>query len=158
MSGIYIALGSNLGDRFANLQRALELMPPEVEIDAVSSVYLSPPQPPAAPPAYYNAVCRVRTGLRPEALLACLKGIEHTMGRRAAEHWAPRVIDLDLILYNDEVVNTATLTIPHPRMAQRAFVLKPLLELDDGMLPDLRGESASIHQNLQKLGEGLESG
>jgi 2-amino-4-hydroxy-6-hydroxymethyldihydropteridine diphosphokinase len=127
--GIYIALGSNLGDRRANINRALGLLPPAAEVEAVSSMYETAPFPPAPPPAYYNAVCRVRTELRPEPLLACLKGIEAKMGRRPSGHWAPRIIDLDLILYNDEVVDTPTLTVPHPRMKERAFVLVPLKEL-----------------------------
>src|SRR5688500_8479784 len=129
MRGIYIALGSNLGDRRANLERALELMAPEVQVEAVSPVYESTPQRPAPPPPYHNAVCRVTTNLRPEALLAHLKGIELRMGRRAGEHWAPRIIDLDIVLYNDEVINTPTLRIPHPRMRERDFVMVPLRDL-----------------------------
>lgn len=131
MSGIYIALGSNLGDRRANIARAVELLPPEVEVEAISPIYESAPQPPAPPPAYFNAVCRVRTQLSPEALLAHLKQIEAKMGRRQrpAERWAPRVIDLDLILYNDETMESPSLTLPHPRMRERAFVLVPLRDL-----------------------------
>lgn len=131
MSGIYIALGSNLGDRRANIARAVELLPPEVEVEAISPIYESAPQPPAPPPAYFNAVCRVRTQLSPEALLAHLKQIEAKMGRRQrpAERWAPRVIDLDLILYNDETMELPSLTLPHPRMRERAFVLVPLRDL-----------------------------
>ena len=137
MTGIYIALGSNLGDRRANLMRALELMPPQVEVEAVSPIYESQPQAPAPPPAYYNAVCGVRTSLRPEALLAYLKQIEAQMGRRpSTEHWAPRVIDLDLLLYNGEQIDTPELTVPHPRMKERAFVLVPLSDLGLDLLAD----------------------
>ena len=140
MGGMYIALGSNLGDRGANLRRALELLPPAVQVEAVSPVYRSAPQPPAPPPPYYNAACRVTTSLRPEELLAHLKGIESQMGRRPSEHWAPRVIDLDLVLYNDEVINTPLLTVPHPRLGQRAFVLRPLLDVDEGLVHPVTGE------------------
>jgi 2-amino-4-hydroxy-6-hydroxymethyldihydropteridine diphosphokinase len=142
MKGIYIALGSNLGDRRANLQRALELMAREVTVEAVSPVYESPPQPPAPPPAYYNAICRVTTELRPVALLAYLKEIEKRMGRRPrpAEKWPPRVIDLDLILYNDEVLSTPELTLPHPRMKERAFVLVPLRDLGVEVTEDITGD------------------
>jgi 2-amino-4-hydroxy-6-hydroxymethyldihydropteridine diphosphokinase len=129
MPGIYVALGSNLGDRRVNLQRALELLPPLAEVEALSPIYESTPQPPAPPPAYFNAVCRLRTDLRPEALLAHLKQIEAKMGRRPSAHWAPRVIDLDLVLYNDETLESPSLTIPHPRMHERAFVLAPLRDL-----------------------------
>jgi 2-amino-4-hydroxy-6-hydroxymethyldihydropteridine diphosphokinase len=150
LSGIYIALGSNLGDRRANLTRALELMAPQVEVEAVSPVYESTPQAPAPPPAYYNAVCRVRTGLRPEALLTHLKQIEAQMGRRpSTEHWAPRVIDLDLILYNDEQIDTPELTVPHPRMKERAFVTVPLANLGVEVEAPLKTEIEA--QKITKL-------
>jgi 2-amino-4-hydroxy-6-hydroxymethyldihydropteridine diphosphokinase len=154
MPGIYVALGSNLGDRRANLTRALELMGPEVQVEVVSPVYESTPQPPAPPPAYYNAVCRVTTELRPEALLAHLKAIEAGMGRRASEHWAPRIIDLDLILYNDEVIETPILTVPHPRMAERAFVLQPLMDLGAVAGSPERVSEVKV-VNIGSLGKGL---
>jgi 2-amino-4-hydroxy-6-hydroxymethyldihydropteridine diphosphokinase len=136
MSGIYIALGSNLGDRRANLARALELLEPQVSVEAVSPIYESKPQSPAPPPAYLNAVCLVTTALEPHALLTHLKAIEGKMGRRAAERWAPRIIDLDLILYNDEIIETPTLTVPHPRMHEREFVMQPLRDLGVNVAED----------------------
>ena len=128
-------------------------MPPAVEVEAMSSIYETPPQPPAPPPAYYNAVCRVRTDLRPEPLLAYLRQIEAKMGRRPSPGvWAPRIIDLDLILYNDEVIKTPSLTVPHPRMQERAFVLVPLAELRP------EGERASKQLPSLKLVEQGEIG
>ncbi len=127
---IYVALGSNLGNRQANLAMALRMFEPLARVEAVSALYESPPQPPAPPPPYLNAVCRIVTGLTPDALLRHLKRIEHLIGRRDAERWAPRPIDLDIAIYDDQVLDDADLTIPHPRLTQRAFVLRPLIDLD----------------------------
>jgi 2-amino-4-hydroxy-6-hydroxymethyldihydropteridine diphosphokinase len=148
---IYIALGANLGDRRANLIAALDAMPPAVKVEAVSGLYESPPQPPAPPPAFLNAVARVETTLEPEALLAYLKQIEHDLGRRPSKRWAPRVIDLDIVLYDDRVVETASLQIPHAQMRYRAFVLRPLLDLD----PELRDPitSEGLADVLRDVGE-----
>ena len=113
---------------------ALRMLPPLARVDAVSPLYESPPQPPAPPPPYLNAAARIVTGLGPELLLRHLKQIEHLIGRRSKARWAPRPIDLDIALYGDLVLETADLTIPHPRLAERAFVLKPLLDIE----PELR--------------------
>ncbi len=148
---IYIALGANLGDRRANLIAALEAMPPLVRVEAVSALYESPPQPPAPPPAYYNAVARIETALEPEALLRYLKQIEHDLGRRPTARWAPRPIDLDIALYDDRMLETASLTIPHPRLAERAFVLRPLLDLDPELTHPVTGERLEVL--LEGVGE-----
>jgi 2-amino-4-hydroxy-6-hydroxymethyldihydropteridine diphosphokinase len=137
VAGIYVALGTNLGDRLANLRRAHELLRGEAEIEAVSSVYRSVPQPPAPPPPYYNAAARIATTLSPEGLLRRLQDIERRMGRRPAERWSPRVIDLDLVLYGDVVIDTPPLTVPHARMLERAFVLRPLLDIDPELVHPL---------------------
>jgi len=120
--------------------RALHMLPPQVEVEAVSSLYESPPQPPAPPPSYYNAAARVTTSLKPEALLRHLKRIERRLGREDRERWAPRPIDLDIALYDDLILNTDTLTIPHPRIPERAFVLQPLLDLDAALTHPVTGE------------------
>lgn len=153
MQGVYIALGSNLGDRRANLQRALSLMAPDIAVTGVSPVYETRPQPPAPPPAFYNAVCRVETALEPEALLDRLKGIEVQAGRRPSEYWAPRVLDLDLILYDNRVVQRPRLSVPHPRLAERLFVLLPLLDLDPGLVhPETGLLLADLASSLQLEG------
>jgi len=127
----WIGLGSNLGERRATLEAALRGLDslPGVQIEAVSSVYeseaIGPPQ-----PAYLNAVARVGTSLSPFALLGVLHGLEDAAGRVRAERWGPRTLDLDLLLYEDLVLHTARLVVPHPRMAERRFVLVPLAELD----------------------------
>jgi 2-amino-4-hydroxy-6-hydroxymethyldihydropteridine diphosphokinase len=151
---IYVALGANLGDRRANLIAALDRLPPLVHVDSVSALYESPPQPPAPPPAYLNAAARVETDLDPEALLDYLKQIEHDLGRRPAERWAPRPIDLDIALYHDRIVDTDRLQIPHPRLRERAFVLRPLLDLDPDLTHPVTGERLEVV--LARIGqEGL---
>ena len=129
MATAYIALGSNLGNRRANLQVALRGITRMARVEAVSPLYETEPEGPPQP-KYYNAVCRIETGLAPEPLLRFLKALEHEIGRRrAAEPVAPRPIDLDLILYEDSVIDEPGLTVPHPRMAGRAFVMVPLAEI-----------------------------
>jgi 2-amino-4-hydroxy-6-hydroxymethyldihydropteridine diphosphokinase len=149
--GIYIALGANLGDRRANLTKALQRLEPDVHVEAVSALYESLPQAPAPPPAYLNAACRVSTALEPQALLAYLKRIEREMGRENAERWAPRPIDLDIALYDNRLLDEGDLVIPHPRLAERAFVLRPLLDLDPELMHPATGER--LADLLAKLGE-----
>jgi 2-amino-4-hydroxy-6-hydroxymethyldihydropteridine diphosphokinase len=113
---------------------ALRMLPPLARVDAVSPLYESPPQPPAPPPPYLNAAARIVTGLSPDLLLRHLKQVEHLIGRRSRERWAPRPIDLDIALYDDLVLDTPDLKIPHPRLPERRFVLRPLLDIE----PDLK--------------------
>jgi 2-amino-4-hydroxy-6-hydroxymethyldihydropteridine diphosphokinase len=148
---IYIALGANLGDRRANLIAALDAMPPAVRVDAVSALYESPPQPPAPPPAYLNAAARVDTELEPEALLAYLKQIERDLGRGPSTRWAPRLIDLDIALYHQRLFETDDLEIPHPRLVDRSFVLRPLLDLDPDLSHPATGER--LDEVLGRVGE-----
>lgn len=137
---IYVALGSNLGNRRANLVMALRMFEPLARVEAVSALYESPPQAPAPPPPYLNAACRIVTGLTPDALLRHLKRIEHQIGRRDTKRWAPRPIDLDIAIYDDQVLDEPELTVPHPRMTDRAFVLRPLLDLDAELTHPSSGE------------------
>ena len=134
MSTVYIALGANLGNREANLRMALRAMTRMARVQAVSALYESEPEGGVAQPAYYNAVCRIETGLEPLPLLRFLKGLEHEIGRRpTSEPKGPRPIDLDILMFDDRVVDSDDLVIPHPRMTSRPFVLTPLAEL----APDL---------------------
>jgi len=137
---VYVALGSNLGNRQANLAMALRMFEPLARVEAVSALYESPPQPPAPPPPYLNAACRVVTGLAPDALLRHLKRIEHQIGRRGTQRWAPRPIDLDIALYDGQVLDGDELTVPHPRLTDRAFVLRPLLDLEPELTHPATGE------------------
>jgi 2-amino-4-hydroxy-6-hydroxymethyldihydropteridine diphosphokinase len=137
---IYLALGANLGDRRANMIEALRLLAPEVKVEAVSALYESTPQPPSPGPDYYNAACRVTTSLEPLALLDHIKRIEQQLGRSDTTYWAPRPIDIDIVLYDDVVLTTERLTIPHPRLVERNFVLRPLLDLDAGLVHPVTGD------------------
>ena len=137
----YVALGSNLGDKEANLRRALELLIERgVEIVKTSTFISTEPYGVTDQPTFLNGVCEVRTSLEPLALLHILLAIEQEMGRVRLRHWGERNIDLDLLLYEDVVMDTPELKLPHPDMQNREFVLLPL----DEIAPEI------IHPTLQK--------
>lgn len=131
---VYLALGSNLGDRLEHLRRAREAMQPAVHIVEASPVYETPPWGYLDQPAFLNQVVKGETELPPTELLVLLKGIEVSMGRETTVRNGPRPIDLDILFYDDLVLEGPKLSIPHPRMAGRGFVLVPLADL----APDLR--------------------
>jgi|UniRef100_A0A7C5EPJ0 2-amino-4-hydroxy-6-hydroxymethyldihydropteridine diphosphokinase len=127
----YVGLGANLGEPEKQLTEALARLAAaeEVEVLKVSGFYRNPPLGPPGQPWFVNAVAKVRTRLSPEELLRVLKNIEQAMGRVTRERWGPREIDLDLLLYNGEVLSGPDLTVPHPEMQHRGFVLVPLAEI-----------------------------
>lgn len=131
MTVAYVGLGSNVGDRLGFLRDAIAALDaePGVQVRRCSPVYetdpIGPPQ-----PDYLNAVVEVEASLGPHDLLDALKAVERSVGRTPAERWGPREIDLDLLLFGDEVIDDGTLRVPHPEMASRAFVLVPLADLD----------------------------
>lgn len=132
---VYLGLGANVGNRLANLRMALARLQTLARLEDVSSLYETQPQGVTGQPLFFNAVCRASTGLEPQALLRFLKNLEWEIGRRpGGQMWGPRPIDLDILLYDDRVVDAAELKVPHPRLAERAFVLVPLCEL----APELR--------------------
>ena len=132
---VYIGLGSNVGDREAELRRALRLMEsPDLRIKRVSSVYETVPMYKEDQGKFLNAVVEAKTTLFPMRLLLRLQNIERTMGRRRTVRNAPRNIDIDVLLFGTHTVETSSLTIPHPGVVERRFVLEPLAEL----APDLR--------------------
>ncbi len=134
----FLALGSNLGDRLSNLQRAVELLTRREGIRVVRSsrVYETDPVGGPSQPDYLNAVIDARTTLGPRDLLDACLAVEREMGRERKERWGPRVIDVDVLAYGRETVDEPGLQIPHPRMHERGFVLVPLLELEpDPPLP-----------------------
>ncbi|HEU4783973.1 MAG TPA: 2-amino-4-hydroxy-6-hydroxymethyldihydropteridine diphosphokinase [Ktedonobacterales bacterium] len=138
---VYLGLGSNLGDRDANLSAALRGLSAVVTIEHVSSVYDTAPMLYADQPRFHNLVCQALTTLSPDALLQAAKEIERQLGRTSGPRYGPRVIDIDLLLYDSLIVNTPALTIPHPRMAERAFVLAPLAELAPTLTHPALGET-----------------
>ncbi len=132
MTRVFLGLGANIGNRQANMRLALRWLARRCTIGAVSSLYRSDAvviEGAAAGPGYLNAVCEITTELAPADLLRFVKEIEYEIGRRPAARWAARVIDIDVLLYGDVVVATAELSIPHPLLAERHFVLVPLAEL-----------------------------
>jgi 2-amino-4-hydroxy-6-hydroxymethyldihydropteridine diphosphokinase len=139
----YVGLGANLGDRESTIRRAIELLAaePAVEVVAVSSLRETDPVGYAEQPRFLNGVAAVETELGPRTLLDRLLAVERKLGRVRDEgpRFGPRTIDLDLLLYGDEVLDEPGLTVPHPRLAERLFVLEPLYELDPELtLPDGR--------------------
>ncbi len=129
----YLSLGSNLGDRAQNLRNSIPLLAPKVQSVLQSSIYETEPWGYADQPAFLNQVIKANTSLEPLYLLEFLKQIEITMGRKETFRFGPRLIDLDILFYDDLILDTPKLTIPHPRIAERAFVLIPLAEIS----PDL---------------------
>lgn len=138
---IFIALGSNLGDRIFNLNEAINHLTPLVIPLNISPVYETPPWGYEKQPAFLNQVIHAQTALSPVELLSYLKKIEVALGRQPTFRNGPRVIDLDILLYNQQVINTPVLTIPHPRLSERAFVLVPLADLDPELRHPVTGET-----------------
>jgi 2-amino-4-hydroxy-6-hydroxymethyldihydropteridine diphosphokinase len=138
----YVGLGGNLGDRRSYLERALDLLDrdPEIRVADVSSFRDTEPVGYVDQPRFLNAVAAVETELGPRELLERMLAVERVLGReRAGPRYGPRTIDLDLLLYGDEAIAEPGLVVPHPRLAERAFVLEPLAELaPDLVLPDGR--------------------
>ncbi len=131
MSKVFIGLGSNLGDRGGNIQAALSLLKENenLVIDKVSNIIET--EPVNAPgPNFFNGVVKLTTVLSPSELLEQLFVIEKRLGRKRKFKNAPRIIDLDILLYDDEIINEPNLKVPHPLMTRRQFVMKPLLEIE----------------------------
>lgn len=133
MSIIYLSLGSNLGDRLATIKKALRMLESRVDVRSVSSVYETEPWGLKNQPLFLNLVCSGQTDLTPDALLDFVKGIEQQLGRQPAVRYGPRSIDIDILFYDRRTFRSSKLEIPHPRLADRAFVLYPLADI----APDL---------------------
>lgn len=155
---VYIAIGTNLGDRAANIRAAVHAIAqlPGTTITALSTIHETAPLGPDGPndpnqDPYLNAVIRCTTTISPRDLLIALNAIERNNGRdRAAEsRWGPRTLDLDIILYGDRTISEPGLTIPHVRLAERSFVLAPLSEIAPGLV--VPGQHATVSQLLAAL-------
>jgi 2-amino-4-hydroxy-6-hydroxymethyldihydropteridine diphosphokinase len=139
MTPVAVALGSNLGDRERNLRQAAERLTGPISNLQLSSFHETEPVGVGVQPMFLNAAAVGETCLDAEALLAELLAIEHALGRERPHRGAPRTLDLDLILYNDAVIDRPGLTVPHPRFRERRFVLAPLAELAPSWIDPVSG-------------------
>ena len=146
---VYLALGSNIGERQTHLTTAIEMLHPQVRVGGVSSIYETEPAYVSDQPRFLNMVLRGATALDPVALLALLKDIERRIGRVEGPRYGPRVVDLDILLYSDQMVDTMEITIPHPRMAERPFVLVPLAEIAPDVVPP--GWQMTVQQAMSNV-------
>ncbi len=146
----YIGLGSNLGDRAANINSAIEFLGEVGRIVKASSLYATEPVGYAEQPEFLNAVVAVETEMIAADLLKACRSIEDRLGRRRTIRWGPRTIDIDILLLGEEIVSLPDLMIPHPRMAERRFVLTPLVEIAPEAVHPL------LHKTAAELLRGLE--
>ena len=159
MSLAYVALGANLADPVAQIQAALEALSslPDSQLVRASSLYRTSPVGIHRQPDFINAVAAIETSLSPQALLAALFAVEAQFGRRRDYHHAPRTLDLDLLLYDDQTIDSPQLQLPHPRMHLRAFVLAPLLEISpDCRIPGRRRAAAWLPAASMQVIEKLD--
>lgn len=148
MKPVYLGIGTNLGDRYANLQEAVAQLGKRVTVTAVSPVYATEPWGETDQPPFLNACVAAVTDLPPRELLVVVKDIEREMGRTPTRHWGPRVIDIDILFYNRLVVHEPDLAIPHPRIPERAFVLAPLADIIPDYVHPETGET--VEQMLER--------
>lgn len=138
---VYLGLGSNLGNRQEYLSEALRLLSGRLQVKKVSSIYETEPVGNKEQPRFLNQVCQVYTWLAPAELLVLAKGIEMKLGRTGGGSDMPRPIDIDILLYGDQVIDTPELVIPHPRLTERAFVLNPLAEIAPDLVYPVSGKT-----------------
>lgn len=151
---VYLGLGSNMGNRKANLDKGLELLSQRVRLGRLSATYDTAPVGNTQQPRFLNLVCQVYTRLAPMELLTLAKGIESKLGRTLSERNAPRPLDIDILFYGDQIIETPKLVIPHPRLEERDFVLVPLVEIAPNLVHPV--SSKTIKELLQGLEKGTQ--
>jgi 2-amino-4-hydroxy-6-hydroxymethyldihydropteridine diphosphokinase len=147
----FVGIGSNLGDREGNFRQAVELLSAEHGIDvvAVSEIRETDPVGPVEQGPFLNGAVLIETGLAPRELLERLLAVEERLGRVRRERWGPRTIDLDLLLYGDDVVDEPGLTVPHPRLHERRFALEPLSDLAPSLEIPGKGPISALLAELE---------
>ena len=138
---VYLALGSNMGNRAANLKEAISSLAPQMEVKAKSAVYETDPWGFKEQEKFLNQVVRVETYLKPEQLIKHLKRLEVALGRKESFPNGPRLIDIDILFYDDLVLYSPALTIPHPHLHERAFVLVPLMDIASDLVHPVKKKS-----------------
>ena len=141
MNQIYLSLGTNLGKRQHNLQNALLRLQEEVVLTGVSPIYETDPWGNTDQPQFLNLCVSAQTALQPKELLTFVKQIEQDMGREEITHWGPRLIDIDILFHNETIWQDEDLIIPHPHIAERAFVLAPLTDIAPDFTHPQTGET-----------------
>lgn len=154
---VYLGLGSNLGEREKNLQAAARALPSKMRVLRASSIIETEPWGFKDQPWFLNQVLETETNLAPTELLAYLKTLEKSLGRQANFRYGPRLIDIDILLYGSQIIELDSLTIPHPRLAEREFVLRPLCELAPNLHhPLLQRKMCDLLADLQTRQGGIE--
>ena len=152
---VYLALGTNLGDRSGNLKQAIAALTPQLDVKAKSQVYETPPWGFEEQPKFLNQVVKANTYLDPEPLLKHLKRLEVALGRQESFPNGPRLIDMDLLFYDDLVLNKPSLVIPHPRLHERGFVLLPLMDIAPNLVHPVQQKTVQELVALVNV-EGIE--
>ncbi|UQS86739.1 2-amino-4-hydroxy-6-hydroxymethyldihydropteridine diphosphokinase [Nicoliella spurrieriana] len=155
MTVAYLSLGSNLGDKLSELQQAVELLnaDPQIEVTKVSDVYQTAPVGGVKQDDFYNLAAQIHTTLSAGLLLNVIHQIEQQLHRVRKIHWGPRTLDIDIITFGTEQIDTETLQIPHPEMNNRRFVLEPMMQIYDGDVSKLAAANAKIEgQEIEGIG------
>ncbi len=139
----FVALGSNIGDRVGNIRKAIEFLKEKASVSNVSSIYETEPMYLVDQNWFVNCVAKLETNLSPRELLHYLKDVERRMGRTEGVRYGPRIIDLDILFYGDEVIRQDDLEIPHPGISERNFVLVPLAEIEPDLVHPVYGKTSS---------------
>ncbi|MCL2707332.1 MAG: 2-amino-4-hydroxy-6-hydroxymethyldihydropteridine diphosphokinase, partial [Dehalococcoidia bacterium] len=151
---VYLGLGSNIGERKQNLDTALHFISQRLKIIAASSVYDTAPEDNFDQPHFLNMAIHAHTTLAPLPLLTLLKGIENKLGRIPAKRYSPRTLDIDILFYGQQILDLPELSIPHPRISERAFVLMPLDEIAPGLTHPISGKNC--REMLTELKKGVQ--